>query len=58
MEKGNSDFHFRNVYPTKMRGLPLFLIAIWLNSLKLHMKFRLRIELGKVNLNKETGIYK
>jgi len=39
----------------KMRVLPLFLIATWLNSQKLHVKLRLGLELGKVNLNKQTG---
>jgi len=58
MEKGNSDCHFGKVYHMKMRGLPLFLIPTWLNSMKVHIKLRLRLELGKVNLNKGTGIYK
>jgi len=28
-----------------------------IKSMKLHMNIRLSLELGKVNLNKETGIY-
>jgi len=58
MDKVNSDCHFWNFYHMKMRILSLFLITTWLNSLKLHMKLRLRLELGNVNLNNETGIYK
>jgi len=58
MEKANSDCHFGNVFPMKMRNLPLFLIATQLNSLKLYIKYRLRLELINVNLNKQTGIYK
>jgi len=42
----------------KTRGLPLILIDTRLNSLRMYMKLRLRLELGKVNLNKETRIYK
>ena len=40
-----------------MGVFPLFLNATLLKSLKLNMKLRLRLELGKVNLNKGTGIY-
>jgi len=58
MERGNSDCHFGNDYHMKIRVLSSFLIPIWLNSLKFHMKLRLRLELGKVNFNKETGIFK
>jgi len=42
----------------KVRVLPLFLVRTWLKSMKIHMNLRLRLELGKVNLNKKTGIYK
>jgi len=51
MEKSNPDCHFCNVYPVQMSVLPLFLIATWVNSQKLHKKLRLRLELGKENLN-------
>ena len=40
----------------EIRDFPSFVIDKLLNSLKLHMKSRLSFELGKVNLNKETGI--
>jgi len=58
IEKGISDCNFWNVYPMKIWVLLLFLIATWLNSLELYMKISLRLEFGKVSLNKETGIYK
>ena len=58
VENVNTDCHFWYVYPMKMRVLPSFLIATGLKSLKLHINLRLRIEIGKVNLNKEPGIYK
>jgi len=44
MEKANTDFQFLIVYPTKMRVLPLILIATWLNSLKMNMKLRINFQ--------------
>jgi hypothetical protein len=57
MEKDISDCQFWNVYPMKMRGLTLILIATGLNALKMYMKLHFRLDIGKVNLNKETSIY-